>query len=442
MNLASLVSLGVHFRDPTSPRLADWPAGEVKWVPIAQDFTDRAIPSPSQTLLDGLAAVAGRVRDGDRVAVAVGSRGITSIIELSRTLVGWLKAQGADPFIVPAMGSHGGGSAEGQVEVLESLGISEASVGAPVMSGMDTVHVGTTPNGFPVFTDRHASHADLVIPVARVKPHTDFRGDIESGPTKMLAIGLGNRRGAEAIHSAGLARLSQTIAEAGQIVARHLNVPFCVAIVEDAFESTAVVEVVPAESLAVREPELLELAREWMPYLPVPELDILIIQEMGKNISGNGFDPNITGRFYDPRFVNGPEVQRLAVLDLTHETGGNATGVGMADIVTSRLAGKVDWHQTYTNEVTANTPVGARLPLVALDDEEAFAVAFKTLGSPPSSEVGLAWIKNTLTLSPLLVTVPLLESARGRITVLGDPVPIGFDNGVLVLPGLTGLPPS
>ena len=429
-------------RDLSSPRLADWPPGEVKWIPIAQDFTDRAISSPSHALLEGLATATGRVRAGDRVAVAVGSRGITNIIELSRTLIGWLKAKGADPFIVPAMGSHGGGSAEGQVEVLEALGVSESSVGAPVVSGMDTVHIGTTSSGFPVFTDRHASHADLVIPVARVKPHTDFRGAIESGPTKMLAIGLGNRRGAEAIHTAGLARLSHTIAEAGQIVARRLNVPFCVAIVEDAFESTAIVEVVSPEALAVREPELLIQAREWMPSLPVPELDVLIVQEMGKNISGNGIDPNITGRFYDPQFASGPSVQRLAVLDLTLETGGNATGVGMADIVTSRLASNVDWHQTYTNEVTANTPVGARLPLVALDDEEAFAVAIKTLGSLPSSELRLAWIKNTLTLSPLLVTVPVLESARGRVTVLGDPVPVGFDNGVLVLPDLRELRPS
>jgi hypothetical protein len=423
-------------RSRSSPRLASWPTGEVKWVPIAQDFPDRAVSSPPQALLDGLSPVAGRVRDGDRVAVAIGSRGISSIVEVSRSLIGWLKSQGADPFIVPAMGSHGGGSAEGQVEVLEALGICESTVGAPIVSGMETVQVGTTPNGVPVFADRHAFAADLVIPVARVKPHTDFRGTIESGPTKMLVIGLGNRNGAEAIHSVGLARLSETIAEAGQVVIRGLKVPFCVAIVEDAHESAAVVEVVPSEALAAREPELLLLAREWMPYLPVPDLDVLVVQEMGKNISGDGMDPNITGRFYDPVFTSGPSVQRLAVLDLTAETGGNATGVGMADIVTSRLAGKVDWHQTYTNEVTSNTPQGARLPLVAVDDEEALAVAVKTLGSPPSDKVRLGWIKNTLSLSRLMVTLPVLESLNGKARILGDPAPIGFHKGALDLPAL------
>ena len=239
--------------------------------------------------------------------MAVGSRGISSIVEVCRSLVGWLKSRGADPFIVPAMGSHGGGSADGQVDVLAALGISESTMGAPIVSSMETVQLGETPGGVPVFTDRRASEADLVIPVARVKPHTDFRGRIESGPTKMLAIGLGNRQGASSIHSVGLARLSQTIADAGAIVARALKVPFCIAIVEDAFEKAAIVEVIPSKALASREPEPLALAREWMPYLPVTELDVLIVQEMGKNISGDGMDPNITGRFYDPKFASRPD---------------------------------------------------------------------------------------------------------------------------------------
>jgi hypothetical protein len=421
-------------RDGSSARLAAWPKGQVSWVGVEQKFDDRALASPTADLLAGLSSVVGRVAAGDRVGVAIGSRGISSLVEITAGLIGWLRLQGADPFVVPAMGSHGGGSAAGQVEILGALGISEATVGAPIVSSPDTVQIGMTPDGVEVFTGRHASEADLVIPVARIKPHTDFHGRFESGPTKMMAIGLGNRRGAESIHSVGLGRLSETIAHAGAIVASALKVPFCVAIVEDAFDCAAIVEVVPAESLATREPELLALARDWMPYLPAAELDVLVVQEMGKNISGDGMDPNITGRFYDPQFASGPTVQRLVVLDLTPESGGNATGVGMADVVTTRLADKVDWHQTYTNEVTANTPHGSRLPLVALDDEEAFAVAVKTLGAVPADQVRLACIKNTLSLARLLVTTPLLDSLDAEARVIAAPTAIEFNKGELVIP--------
>lgn len=420
-----------------SPRLASWPDGEIAWVEVEQRFERRALAEPAKTLLAGLDLVRSRVSPGDRVAVAVGSRGISCLEEITRSLVGWLRSCGAEPFVVPAMGSHGGADADGQVRVLAALGITEASIGAPILSAMDTVLLGRTPAGIPVHTDRRALEADLVVPVARVKPHTDFRGPIESGPTKMLAIGLGKQRGAEAIHAVGLPRLSQTIAETGAVVLEHLRVPFCVAVVEDAYDAAAIVEVVPAEQLVSREPELLVTARQWMPSLPAGELEILVVQEMGKDISGDGMDPNITGRFYLPEMSGEPDVQRLVLLDLTAATHGNATGIGMADIVTRRAADKVDWFQTYTNEVTAHTPHGARLPLVALDDEEAFAVALRTLTAGARSGVRLAWIRNTLSLSRLMVTLPVLESLREGADVqpVSDPVPIAFEHGALVLGG-------
>lgn len=420
-------------RDKSFPRLAAWSAGDILWAPLVQDFTSRALPSPAQALRDGLAAMSECVRPGDRVAVAVGSRGISSIVEVCQSLIGWLTSRGASPFIVPAMGSHGGGTAEGQVAVLASLGITEAAMGAPIMADMATVPVGTLDGGITVYTDKLAAAADLVIPVSRVKPHTDFRGKIESGPAKMLTIGLGHRDGAEAIHAVGLSRLSETIAEAGQLLIRVLRVPFCVAIVEDALDAAAIVEVVPSEALESREPELLDLARAWMPYFPVSELDVLVVQEMGKDISGNGMDPNITGRFYDPRLTARTGVDRLVVLDLTRHTGGNATGIGMADIVTTRLAGKIDWHQTYTNDITSGTPVGVRLPLVAIDDEEAFAIAVRTLGVPPR-RIRLGWIQNTLRLSRLMVSEPVLGSVAGDVRVLARPEPIRFAGGELVPP--------
>ena len=254
-------------------------------------------------MLNGLATVAERIKPGDQVAVAVGSRGISSIRDVCRAVVGWLSDQGAHPYVVPAMGSHGGGTATGQSSVLASLGITEEEIGAPIRADMATVEVGTLPSGVAIHTAKLAASADLVVPIARVKAHTDFRGPLESGPTKMLAIGLGNHVGAESLHSVGLRRLSDTIAEAGQLLVQLLHVPFCVAIVEDAHEAAGIVEVIPAENLARREPELLDIANAWMPYLPVPGLDVLAIQEMGKDISGNGMDPNITGRFYDPRLT-------------------------------------------------------------------------------------------------------------------------------------------
>jgi Lactate racemase N-terminal domain len=423
-------------RSSTSTRLAEWPSGQLLWLPITQQFERHVIPSAADALLSGLAPMASRIKEGDRVAVAVGSRGISSAVEVTRSLVGWLRSLGADPFLVPAMGSHGGGTADGQVQVLEALGFTHEAVGARIVSGMETILLGETSHGVPVLTDRNAAAADLVIPVARVKPHTDFRGPIESGPTKMLAIGLGKQRGAQTVHSVELSRFSAAIAEVGATVLQKLSVPFCIAIVEDAYDEAGIVEVIPTEVLAAREPELLVVARAWMPSLPVDELEILVVQEMGKNISGNGMDPNITGRFYVPGVDGGSTVQRLVVLDLTAQTHGNATGLGVADVVTRRLADKVDWQQTYTNEVTAHTPVGARLPLVALDDEEAFAVALHTLTSVPRSDVRLAWIRNTLTISEVMLTLPALDSLHAGADVVpgSRPMPISFDERVLSLP--------
>ena len=379
--------------------------------------------------------MADRVKPGQQVAIAVGSRGIASLREVCRAVVGWLQAQGASPYIVPAMGSHGGGTAQGQESVLAALGITEQEVGAPVRPCMATVQVGAVSPGVAVHTAELAATADLVIPIARVKPHTDFRGRFESGPTKMLAIGLGNRDGAESLHSVGLRNLSETIAEAGRLLIRILHVPFCVAIVEDAHEAAGIIEVIPAERIPDREPELLDVARAWMPFLPVPALDVLLVQQMGKDISGNGMDPNITGRFYDSELTGGTAVERLVALDLTGPTGGNATGIGVADVVTARLASRIDWHTTYTNEMTAGTPAGARLPLVAVDDEEALAIAVRTLGRPPSA-VGIVWIQDTLHLSTMMASVPVLEALPSEVRVLAEPRPVVFSDGKLLLPSL------
>lgn len=413
------------------------------WVPIAQDFPHRALEDPEKVLHDSLI----RRRDelgltaGTTVAVAVGSRGVAGIQGLVRTVIHCLREVGAQPFIVPAMGSHGGGTAEGQIAMLHSLGVSGETVGAPIRSSMDTVRIGEV-GGVDVHVDRiAATEADLIIPIARVKPHTDFRGPIESGVLKMLSIGLGKHRGADSLHRVPPTELSSTIEAAGALVIREVNIAGAVAIVEDAYDRVGHVEVLTAGEITDREPDLLQLAASWMPSLPFDDVDVLIVEEMGKNISGPGMDPNITGRFYVPRPGSRPNVGVLVVLSLTEASHGNATGVGMADIVTARLADDIDWPATYTNEVASRMLAGPKLPLVACDDEDALATAVHCLGLIPPERARIAWIRNTLSLSQLHVSLPLWEELSGKpgLRRLAACQRVEFVAGKLKPPALVGV---
>ncbi len=410
-----------------------------EWRPVKQGFVHRAVPSVAAAVHSELhrPTIAERIAPGMRVAIGVGSRGIRCLPEVVRTLVAALRERGAQPFIVPAMGSHGGGTAAGQVEVLASYGVTESAMGAPVRASMDTVELGQVRDGIRVFMDRIAfTEADAIIPVARVKPHTDFRGEIESGLHKMLGIGFGKHRGASYMHSFPLDQFGELVPPVGQLVLQKANVPFGIAIVEDSFEDAAIVEAVPGEAFATRERELLRLAKEWLPRLPFDQLDVLVVQEVGKNISGSGMDPNVTGRFSLPSLPRHIQIGRLVALDLTPETHGNATGLGVADITTRRAAAKIDWHKTYTNHVTACVLDGAKLPLAAESDQEAVAIAVRTLWGTPPQSVRLAWIKNTLELQTLWVSEPLWAelSRSGAIEALGEPTPIRFTaDGSLVV---------
>jgi hypothetical protein len=328
------------------------------------------------------------------------------------------------------MGSHGGGTAEGQTEVLAGYGVDEERVGAPVRASMETVELGTTEGGISVYTDRTAhEQADVVIPVARVKPHTDFRAPIESGLHKMLTIGLGKHRGASTIHTYPLSRFGEVITEVGQFIIGKGRVPFGLAAVEDGNEDTALIEAVPAAGMLVRERELLVLAKEWFPRLPFASADVLLVSMLGKNISGSGMDPNVTGRFPQNSVPAHVELGRLIVLDLTEETHGNACGMGLADITTRRLAEKVDTVKTYTNHVTAQLLDGARLPLVAESDLEALQVAVTTLRRTPSERARIAWIESTLRVGHLWMSEPLWDEVKDSESLrsVGDPQPIAFD---------------
>jgi hypothetical protein len=362
------------------------------------------------------------------VAIGVGSRGVGRIGEVVAALVGFLKEAGAEPFVVPAMGSHGASTAEGQAEVLAHLGVSEERVGCPVRATMEAIKVGETSSGVAVYMDRNAYEADSVVVVNRIKPHTAFRGEVESGPTKMLAIGLGKQKGAHSVHAAGWAKIHVTIPEAARVAVGGGKVAFGLAVLENADEEPYKVAAVPADKLEEAEAPLLEEAKRNLLRLPFGEIDVLVVDEIGKNISGDGADPNVTGRYPTPYASGGPAVERMVFLDLTPETGGNANGLGMADVVTERLASKMDRPATYLNALTSTTPSPVKIPMVMPDDRMAVAAALTMCAGVSPAEARLVRIKNTLKLRRMWVSEALLEGVGDeRLRVLEDPRPMRFD---------------
>lgn len=378
--------------------------------------------------------IARRIPRGGRVAVAVGSRGIAEIDAIASAVVAALKHHGAVPFVVPAMGSHGGATAEGQTEVLAALGVTEARVGAPVVSAMDVVELGRLRDGSEICWDRNAHAAAAVVVIGRVKPHTLFRGPFESGLIKMSVIGLGKQRGAMSIHATGPDTLGARLAEAWEIVRQRAPIAFGVAVVEDAYDVPVEIAAVPADEIIEQEPALLARARGLMASLPARDIDVLIVQEIGKNISGDGMDPNITGRYLS-RVTGGPAVRRVVVLDLTEETHGNATGIGMADLVSQRVVDKIDLEPTYMNGITAAITEGSRLPMIMLSDRDAIWTAALTAHRPLVGEERIVYIRNTLALGEVAVSRALIPHLEPHATVASAPFALEFTrDGALVPP--------
>jgi hypothetical protein len=362
------------------------------------------------------------------VAIGVGSRGVGKIDEVVAGLVGALKESGAEPFIVPAMGSHGASTAEGQARVLAHLGVSEQSMGCPVMATMEAVKIGETPAGVAVYMDRNAYEADAVVVVNRIKPHTAFRGEVESGPTKMLAIGLGKQKGAHSVHAAGWGKIHRTIPEAARVAVETGKVAFGLAVLENHDEEPHKVVAIPAERLEESEAPLLEEAKRKLLRLPFDEIDVLVVDEIGKNISGDGADPNVTGRYPTPYAEGGPKVERMVFLDLTEETGGNANGLGAADVVTERLASGMDRPATYLNALTSTAPFAVKIPMVMPTDERAIAAALTMCAGVSSETARLVRIENTLRLRRMWVSEALLDEVDGeRLRVVEEPQRMRFD---------------
>jgi len=410
------------------------------WHRVNQAFPDNAAADPLGDLTRGLQASPGlaALPPGGRVAIAVGSRGIARIDEVVAATVAALRTRGLQPFIVPAMGSHGGGTAEGQRITLESLGVTESTVGAPVQSFTDSVAVGEV-EGVTIFTDRYAlENADAIVPIGRVKLHTDFQGPIQSGLLKMLSIGLGNLAAADSVHSIDPDNFSDAISKIGRFLLDRLPVPCGVAIVEDSWDRIGRLEVIEAPDIPTREAELLQLSSRWFPRLPFAEVDLLIVQRMGKNISGAGMDPNVTGRFYRPRPDADLTARYVVVLGLTPETHGNATGIGMADITTRDTADTIDWPDTYLNEITARMLPGAKMPIVAADDREAIGIALHALGTTTPEAATVAYISDTLHTSSFFVSSPLWQqiSPVDSLSTTGTATAPRFDaaTGRLIVP--------
>ncbi len=404
---------------------------------VRQHFPSAALPDPLQTLRQAWAGAALQVSPGARIAVAAGSRGIANVAAFTRTVVDLLREAGARPFVLPAMGSHGGATAEGQIGVLASYGITPQSMGCPVESTMEVVQVGQLADSTPVMINKLALEADGIVLINRVKPHTSFRGPFESGLMKMLTIGLGSHKGATLAHSQGAQGLARLIPAWGEVILQKAPVLLGVALVEDAYEHTALIEVLRPEQFTSREPQLLVLARENMPRILVQGIDVLIVEEMGKDISGTGMDTNVLGRMMLPgiKEPDEPGVARIVTLGLSERTHGNANGMGLADIVTRRLFEAVDFKATYANVFTTTFLNRAYVPVIMATDHQAIEAALEVQRIANPAQARIARIRNTLELAQIQLSESLYNEFKGHplLEQVGPLEPMAFsEDGRLI----------
>lgn len=416
-----------------------WP----RMVRIEQAFDQPQVADPARTAKAALASVAdGSGLPGKSIAITVGSRGIADLVRILRGLVEQLHAWGAQPFIIPAMGSHGGGTADGQLAVLASLGLTEHSIGAPIRSSMETVEVGRTEDGFPVVIDRLASRAHAILVVNRVKPHTEFFGPYQSGLLKMLLIGLGKHTGARNYHAAATRMpFERLVRTTGKVVLEKVPILAGIAILENAFEQTAEIAGVRPKDFFTVEGTLLARAATYLPGVPYQNIDLLIVDEMGKDISGAGMDTNVIRRKHwaEPNrgeTLDATAPKRVFVRDLTDATQGNAAGIGLADFTLARLVAKIDRHKTYVNCITSTRPRGAMLPLTFDTDEETISEAIHSVGIQDVSEARIVRIRDTLHVITMEVSDTLerdlVEGARVR--VVADSGELTFDGSGMLVP--------
>ncbi len=405
---------------------------------VRQSFYVNPLDDIEKSCIEQIKALArpNNLKQGATVAVAVGSRGIANISLITASVVKALKLKGFAPFIVSGMASHGKATAAGQAELLAELGVTEEKVGCPVRAGVDVVEIGALDNGLKVYMDRIASEADGIVVINRIKTHTAFHADYESGLVKMIAIGLGNDIGAKSCHQLGFGKMAEHIVAMARIKIDRLPILFGVAVIEDGAENVTKIEVVDVDDIWKREPELLTLSKSYMPSIGIDRIDVLVVDRMGKEMSGDGMDPNITGRYATPYAKGGPTISKLAILSVTEKSHGNVIGVGQADICTRRLFEAADLETTYVNSLIATVTSVARMPMILPTDFDAVRAAILTCNILDFDAVRLVRIRDTLHLGELLVSEALVEevSAKPNVTSVEGPFPMEFDDSGCVLP--------
>ncbi len=383
-----------------------------------------------------------RVKPGMRVAITAGSRGIRNVDIITRAVVDFVKSRGAEPFIVPAMGSHGGATAEGQLEVLASYNITEETMGCPIRSSMETVELGLSERGRMVYLDKNAYEADGIIISCRLKPHNAFRGPYESGPCKMMTVGLGKQKGASLVHTDGMGVIHENIPTMAKVVLEKAPILFAIPCIENAYDETFKIEGILAENILKREPELLKLAFRNMPQLIVGECDVLVVDEIGKNYSGTGVDPNITGTFSTEFAHGGIKVQRTAFLNLSEASHGNALGTGLASAITRKIFDEMDIEKMYPNCITSTVINSARIPCVLATDKEAIQLCIRTCNGIDPDRVRMVRIANSLHIGEIMLSEAYYEDVKaGRypgVEALDEPRELEFDEDGNVAAGFTG----
>lgn len=403
----------------------------IKMCKIRQKINTSKIVDITEHLQEELSLVNLPLLENKRVAVTSGSRGITNIAEVTRCVIDFLKSKGAIPFIVPAMGSHGGGTAEGQKQILAGYLITEDTMGVPIISDMETVFIGETVSGIKIACDRAAFEADYIVVINRIKAHSDFKAPYESGLCKMMMVGLGKHTGAATVHRAGSLNFGQILPDAANVFINTGKILFGLALVENGKEETSIAECIPAYDIIKREKELLVLAKEMQASLYINGADLLIIDEIGKNISGAGMDPNVTGRPPTGAFgFPDPPAKQIVVLGITSCSGGNAIGIGMADIITVEMARKIELSSTYTNALTAGVIAAGRLPMVANNDYDSLVFAAMAIGKKNVDELKIIHIKNTMELEIIEISLNMLDDLPGKqdkVMRVSDPYDLEFD---------------
>lgn len=380
-----------------------------------------------------------KIKPGMRIAITAGSRGIANVAIITKAIVDELRFRGAKPFIVPSMGSHGGATAAGQREILADYGITEESMGCPIDSSMETVILGKSSLGKSVYCAKSAFEADGIIVSCRVKPHNAFRGTYESGILKMMAVGLGKREGAESVHRDGMGKIAENIVENARVVLREAPVLFAIACVENAYDETLLIEAVPKDRFLEREPALLKLAFANMPRILVGEADVLIVDEIGKNYSGTGVDPNITGTFSTEFASGGLSVQRTCMLRLSKVSHGNGLGIGLANVITAKLFDSLDSEKMYPNCLTSTVLKSAMIPMVVADEREAIQACLRTLNGVDAGAARVVRIANSLHIENIMLSESYYDDVVGGsypgLEALDAPSELRFDDsGDLVTP--------